>query len=295
MSLYRLFILCFFTIYSNVSLAFLQEIETAQLKSTGGAGVGSVLLNEAAILNPASIAFHNKTSIYYGKELIALKNSSDDRPKKFRDSSRELFTISDTSSQVKGGLSLEKSKIDRDSRFRITSSGASAIGKSTALGMILKYSEDEFESSHKTYTQLDFGLLHSVKDGLSFGAVLQNFTHANRNDPVLLVGIHYNLFANMDIIFDAGTTYEDDPEENTLQRGALQLQVFNSLFLRTAQFYDKISEIKGNSWGFSWVGPKLSLEYGYKTYEPINDDDQVALIYEDEKVVENTLSLVLVY
>tara|TARA_B100001971_G_scaffold213155_1_gene245663 strand:- start:264115 stop:264999 length:885 start_codon:yes stop_codon:yes gene_type:complete len=290
----RLIILCFFTIFSNNSLAFLQDIETAQLKSTGGAGVGSILLNEASIFNPASIAFHDKTSIYYSKEQVALKNRNPDRNRKFKDSSRELFVLSDTSSQVKGGFSVEQSKVNRDERFRITSSASSLISKSTAMGILIKYTEDDYAQSHKTFTQVDLGLTHIFRKGLSVGALFQNPTHANRSEPVAILGIHYNLFANMDLILDAGTTYEKKPEENTLQRLAVQLEVFGSLFLRTSQFHDKISEIKGTSWGFSWVGPKLSLEYAYKSFEPLSNDEP-SIIYEDEKVIENTLALVLVY
>ncbi len=33
------------------------DFETTRLKSTSGAGVGSILLEEAAVLNPASLSF----------------------------------------------------------------------------------------------------------------------------------------------------------------------------------------------------------------------------------------------
>lgn len=291
----RLIILCFFSLFSNKSFAFLQDIETAQLKSTGGAGVGSLLLNESAIFNPAAASFHSNSSIYYSKETVSLKNRNSLRDKKFRDSNRELLIISDTSSNVKGGFSFEKSKVHQDERIRATSSLASTINKSTSLGVLLKYTEDNYASSHKTFTQVDIGLIHIVKEGFSIGVLINNPTHASRSEPVATIGMHYNVFGNMDLIVDAGTTYEDKPEENTLQRAALQLQVFNSLYLRTSQFYDKISEINGVSWGFSWVGPKLSLEYAYKTYEALDNDEDPSIIFEDEKVIENVLSLVLVF
>lgn len=290
----RLTILCFFGLFSNNSFAFMQDIETAQLKSTGGAGVGSLLLNEASILNPASAPFHSKSSVYYSKENVVLKNQNNQRSRDFKNGERELFVITDTSSNVKGGFAVERSKIDQNKRFRISSSGAATFSESTSMGLLLKYTEDKYAQSHLTYTQLDFGLMHIVKKGLSFGLLVKNPTHANREDPVAILGMHYNIFANMDLILDVGTAYEDKPEDNTLQRAALQLQVFNSLFLRTSQFYDKISEISGTSWGFSWVGPKLSIEYAYKTFEPLNNDD-TSIIFEDEKVIENVLSLVVVF
>jgi len=282
----RFIIVFFFITFLNTSFGNIPDIETTRLKSAGGAGVGSILLNEAAIFNPASIVFHSSSSLYYHKETNVIKNQSDDRSQEYKDSGRELLIISDTSSNVKGSFSVEQSKLNRDERFRLTSSGAASIGKATSIGFLLKYTEDNYDVSHKTFTQLDMGLTHIVSEKLSIGSLLINPTHSTTQEPTLLIGVHYTLFGNMDLILDVGATYEDKPDENTLQRAALQLKVFDSLYLRTAKFHDKIQSTQGQAWGVSWIGPKLSIEYAFKSFSNIN---------EEEEYQENTLALVLVF
>jgi hypothetical protein len=290
---FSLLIVLSFIFFLNDSFANIIDIETTRLKGTSGAGTGSILLNEAAILNPASIAFHSNSSLYYNKESGTLKGKSDDRIKDYKPSSRELLIISDTSSSVKGGFSLEKSKVDRNERLRVTSSSSAPIGKSTAIGFLLRYTEDKYEVSHKTYTQLDIGIMHIFSEKLTFGAVLNDPGRASNVDPTLVTGIQYNVFTNFDLILDAGVGYQEKPEENTFQRMALQLKVFNSLFLRSSRFHDKIQNTQGTSWGISWVGPKLSIDYAYRTSTNLDEDE--SFLYDKEKFEENSIAIVLVF
>ena len=61
---------------SNSLFARVRNFETARLKSTAGAGVGSVLMDESTILNPAPIAFFNVSSVYVAR--IGTNITSDD-------------------------------------------------------------------------------------------------------------------------------------------------------------------------------------------------------------------------
>lgn len=290
---FSLLIVLFFIFFLNNSFAYIIDIDTTRLKGTSGAGVGSVLLNEAAILNPASIAFHSNSSLYYQRDGSSLEKQSADRSPKFKEGLRELVVISDTSSSIKGGFSFEKSKVDQSKRFRVTSSSSAAIGKSTSIGFLLKYTEDKYEVSHKTYTQLDLGIMHIFSEKLSFGTVFTDPGKASNEDPKITSGIQYNIFSNFDLILDGGFSYQKKPEENSFQRMALQLRVFDSLFLRSSRFHDKIQNTQGTSWGISWVGPKLSLDYAYRTSSNIDEDE--SFLYDKEKFIENSIALVLVF
>ena len=110
---FSLLIVLFFIFFLNKSFAYIIDIDTTRLKGTSGAGVGSVLLNEAAILNPASIVFHSNSSLYYQRDGSSLEKQSSERSPKFKEGLRELLVISDTSSSIKGGFSFEKSKVDQ--------------------------------------------------------------------------------------------------------------------------------------------------------------------------------------
>ncbi len=57
------FLLATVTIH-NFAFARIHEYQTTRTKSVGGGGTGSVLLEESAFLNPASISFFQTSSIF---------------------------------------------------------------------------------------------------------------------------------------------------------------------------------------------------------------------------------------
>jgi len=69
-------------------------VQTTRLKSTGGAGVGSILMEEATFLNPAPIAFYNLSSVYLQK--TGTDNSNlDNSPFRNPESDQMTFVASD--------------------------------------------------------------------------------------------------------------------------------------------------------------------------------------------------------
>src|SRR5690606_35849023 len=100
--LFRLLILLGLFSSFNVAFSQIKDLTTTRLLSTGGAGVGSILMTEAALLNPASIAFFNSSNFYYERWNSSLNEKSEERVGDFKDGQGENFIISDTSSQAKG-------------------------------------------------------------------------------------------------------------------------------------------------------------------------------------------------
>ncbi|MFI5391778.1 MAG: hypothetical protein ACHQYQ_10485, partial [Bacteriovoracales bacterium] len=126
---YLLLIIIFF---SNAVFSAPISYQTTRLKSTGGAGVGSILMDEATFLNPAPLAFFNLTAVFIqrtgGDETT---NGNDETNLK---SENYAAVLSDSKSQVKGSFSYVKAKQGDDKSSMISASTAFPIQQRSAIG-----------------------------------------------------------------------------------------------------------------------------------------------------------------
>ena len=58
--------------------AKIHEFETTHLKSAGSTGVAGIFMEEAAFLNPASLAFFTQGSVFFQRDTLQLKNAAGD-------------------------------------------------------------------------------------------------------------------------------------------------------------------------------------------------------------------------
>lgn len=282
------FLLSLFTTSVNAKL---RDFETTRLMSTSGAGVGAILLNEAAILNPASIYFFKTSSFYYQQGSAKLEENSPDRSDDYTDGSNQLFLVTDTSSTLKGGFSYQTQKENGESRKRITSSASTNLGKSSSFGILYRYTEEDVES-HKVYHQATLGYTYVYDKDLTFGAILVDPFLANKEDALAVGGLQYSVASSLLLMLDAGANYNDEPEKNTLARGALQARFFKNFYLKYGQFHNKIKGLEGTSWGLSWIGPRLALEYARKVSQALEDENQ---LFSGEEIVEHSFAASLVF
>lgn len=273
--------------------AKIRDFESTRLQSTSGAGVATILVNEAAILNPAPIVFVPVSSFYYQKGSSDLDSKSPDRPGSFGDGSSQMYLLSDSSTRLKGTFSYQDHSENSNRRKRFTSSVANNSGKQTSFGILYRYTIDKVGSEEKKYHQGVIGFTHIYSNELIIGGVIVDPFISNKGDTRSLLGFQYSLTESLHLIIDGGVNYNDKPKEKTLSRAALQVSFLKGIYLRAGQFHDKITNLKGNSWGISWIGPKLSLEYAYKTSEKISEDTDY--LFEDEQIIETSLSFALTF
>lgn len=271
----------------------IRDFETTRLQSTSGAGVASILVNETSILNPAPIVFVPVSSFYYQKGTAKLDSVSDKRNKSFSDGSSQIYLLSDSTTQLKGTFSYQDHSENHNRRKRFTSSIANNSGKQTSFGILYRYTIDEEGNKEKKYHQGVLGFTHIYSNDLTIGGVIVDPFLANKEDARSLVGFQYALTPNFYLIVDGGVNFNDKPKENTLSRAALQVNFINSFYLRAGQYQDKITNYKGKSWGVSWIGPKLSVEYAYKTSEIIAENTDY--IYANEQIIESSVSFALTF
>lgn len=255
--------------------ARVRDYETTRLKSTGGAGVGSILMNESAILNPASIGFFDKSSFYIQNESTSyrggevaergLVNTYDEN------TSSTGVIVADTKKNLKGAISYQKQQEGFDKRTRFSGALASALSEKSTFGIQLRKTEDRvvnFDTGAEVeddYMQTSFGVSHAIDEDFTIGALAIDPFKNRSEDTRAIIGAQYVIKKIMAVMLDVGGNWATDLGESRLYRAGLQLNVFSDFFLRAGTFEDRTLDERGNGFGAAWVGPKLVLEAAFKT------------------------------
>jgi hypothetical protein len=267
-----------------------REFTTTRLQGTSGAGIGSILLNETAFLNPASAAFINYSDVYYQQGESELVSSSKDRTKDFKESNNKALVIGDTNSGFKGTFSYQNSIENGIERTRFTSSLATLTDGKSSLGALYRYTQDESKDNDQVYHQGVFGFTHIYSSDLTLGLILIDPFKSIIDESQVAVGIQYSLTHSISLIADHGYHYIYNYNEHHYYRGALQVLLFKDFFVRGGQSINKHNQFKTNSLGFGWYGPRFSVEYSTQTLSLL-DNKAEGYIYKNDKITEHSFAL----
>lgn len=273
--------------------SLLQDPETTRMKGLAGAGVAALLINEAPIFNPASIAFFTKSTILYEQGKIVLEDEAKLRESDHKEGYNETFVITDTSSTLRGGLAYHYQNIEEGKRKQFLLSLANNVGKKTGIGFTIRHNEEESLTTDRTYTQLTYGLTYIHKKNLSFGLNIIDITQVVPEYFSYRIGFQYTFNRSINIIGDIGSGDVQNYNEEIFNILAVQLQAFKSLFLRAGKYHDKRRNRQGTSFGFAWTGPRLSLDYAVKSAEIISEEADT--LFTDDKTLETSLGLTVIF
>ena len=281
-----IFLLASFCAFSQVTPFY-----TTRLLSTGGAGVGSILVNEASVLNPASIVFIPITNFYFQQSRSSLDNNSSSRSNRSSNGQTEIYQIADSSSTLKGTFSYQNQSRNGYSRRKYVSSFAASIGKNTSMGIIYSYNNQNTPlKEEESFHQGSLGLTYVHNKKLSLGFVLKDPFLSNREESSFKSGLQFAVFQNMVFIQDFEYPLKPEGSDGLTIRSALQINFFQDFYLRAGKFEDKMLKTSGYSYGLFWVGPKLSIGYALMK-STFTEDTQVN--FEDETDIESALSFSL--
>ncbi|MCY4524242.1 MAG: hypothetical protein OXB84_05850 [Halobacteriovoraceae bacterium] len=250
--------------------------ETTRLKSTSGAGVGALLLDEATVLNPAPLAFFNLSSIYFQRNKMEITNYDPALPSSPPESRHTGFILSDTSDSMKGSASYIKMQQEFNKRKRIAGSLAFASGENFAIGTTFRIIEDEISTDgisvqKKKYKQMVFGLTHLRSRNFSLGLVVIDPFKKNPLDTRILIGMQYDFADFIFFLLDLGADYNHPLSDTVLYRTALKIRILDDLLFRFGVYEDKGLKERGNSMGISWVQPRLSFDFALKNRKLLSD------------------------
>ena len=269
--IYTLFLLVM--ISHRAIWASVHDYETTRLKSTGGTGVGSILINESAILNPAPIAFFSNSSVYVQKEKFEYSEQNKNKaiPSIYPNQSKALGVIlADTKAQLHGAISYQKQQEGYYSRRRISASLASTVTKDSSFGLLYRNTTDETHrdlaphSPIDKYHQLIIGATHVIDEKFTVGVIIVDPFETRPQDTRAIVGGQYIYRNILAFMVDFGGNYSEDLASSRVFRGALQLNFFRGLFLRAGFFEDRGLDEKGSGFGIAWVAPRTVLEVSIK-------------------------------
>jgi len=284
--------------FSLDAVAQVRPFQTTRLLSTSGTGVASILVAESALLNPATLAFFSETFVSYQNTKTTLRSSSDERKSLGRqgqgDGRHEGYFVFDNSGEAKGGLSYQRQRENGFTRQRMTGTMAGSIGEGMALGLTYKHTDDLrpvwYGSRHKISHPLTVGFVWVARPNLTVGATWDDPTRAIPGESRAMTGLQYALTADLLLIGDAGGDPTRSISDTSILRAALQYHIFSDVFLRVGKFEDKAQNLEGESWGASWIGPKLSLEFAMRNSR-VADKKEASYIYQSEKLSDVSFAL----
>ncbi len=282
----------------QTSWAQIREFQTTRLNSTSGAGVASALSTEAAVLNPASSAFFAGSNFSYQSYSTTLQHESTQRALSNddfsgRNKSQGLF-ISDQDGPVKGGFAYLTQDENSYQRKQMIIHSAAPVDDKTALGISYRYIQDKlpgFSRNHQSVGhQMTAGISRVIDDSTIIALVLTDPTRSRVGEERVTAGLQYAFASRFTLMADIGTQYTKDVKHKYVWKSALQLQLFDDFFFRGGAFNDNIRGQKGTSWGISWIGPKLGVEFAQKFTTQFTQHDY---LYKDEGLIDTSLSAVL--
>lgn len=293
MKLTQCYFLILITIVFNSSFSIagakLKEFESTRTMQTANAGVGSILINETTLLNPASIAFIGESTMYYQKNTTNLDDKSTNRPGNYKEGRSEFLSFSDTTTPLKGGFSYLYQNEEYGKRTRYALSSAGNITKTTSFGISYKYTDEVSEIIEDSYHQFTLGFTHILNEDIVFGLVIVDPQRKIEQYSHFTLGFQYNLNPFISFMADVGSGDNKNTDKESFSRYALQINSFKYFFFRTGRFHDKFNNIRGFSYGLSWVGPKFAIDYAIKNSELISETSEE--LFKGEQLVETSFAI----
>jgi hypothetical protein len=273
----------------------IRRMQTTRLHSTAGTGVGSLMLNESSVLNPAPLGLMNSSAVYFQKsnsDITFREEAVADNNKNLPQSDQMLAIATDAKGSLKGALSYQKSKDGYNYRKRFGISSAKSFNKKSSFGATYfnttdDLSEDGYRYKTDKYHQTSFGIIHKIEDNFTIGLTAMDPFRVKPNESRTIAGFDYMYKNIVSLMGDIGSDY-DDLSEGLLYRGALQLKVLNDFFVRAGMFRDKKLKERGNGAGIGWVTPKLVFEVAYQS-SSLDDFPEIEQVGTDIK--ETSFSL----
>lgn len=268
------------------------EIQTTRLKSTAGAGVASMLMDEASFLNPAPIAFYDISS-FYASRIVSTTTVDENESIHSQDNSNLgplgkgkslMIVASDAKGPLKGSLSFVQTK-ENDTKYQQWAMALAApIAPQSSLGLWgrrISTTELKNYSKEKPLYQMAIGAYHAIDSQLSFGLVFIDPLKSSQDakDSCLQLGGQYLFRELVSLILDIGGNPYKNIQDKNFYKAAIQLKVFTDLYFRAGIFKDRTKNESGSGLGGGWLTPKLNIEGALRN---VQEDRQTTKINRKE-------------
>lgn len=285
-----------FSFYLLLSLpvqARVHDYQTARMKSTGGAGVGSILMNEAAVFNPASIAYFQESAIYIQKSDFRPQENSAEIPSRSKTDDNDTYgvIVADGKNGLAGALSYQAQQELPYFRKRFSTGFGHKFNDTSSAGFGYSFTHDYTDKDPKgeKHHQFTVGSTHVVNDNLTIGVAYFDPMATVPEDSRTQIGFQWFIKSFFALMADLGADYRRGMSETLVYRGALQLSFFQDFYIRAGIFDDNALGERGNGVGASWIGPKLQVDLAMKDSRPNGENPKSGVIPSD--YTETTMAL----
>ena len=257
-------IIIFFSLICSANGSLIEIEQTPRLKSTGGVGVGAVLLDEATLLNPAPMAFYQIGAIFYQKNSRKRQDVSETSSS---DYDSTLLIASDSKGRVGGSVSYDK----REETKLVNVSLATPVSEKSSLGVTYR----KYEGLGLEATSLDIGVSHAITEFFTLGAIVKNPQRNNNFDTRFILGTQFVYKDFIAVLFDLGSDWENTLNEDLVYGAGLQFKTFNDFYLRIGSSKDKKLKKTHSGVGLSWVSPRILLNFAISNILEENSDETI--------------------
>jgi hypothetical protein len=275
------------------------QLLTSRLYSLAGSGVGSLLINESPILNPAPMAFAKTSTAYYQRTRSNLTERSTERQSDtndYRNPSGDLFVLTDAHNSLKGGLSYSSFHDRYESKKTLSASFAQPFGENSSFGLIYRYNRlypQNFDQYN--YHQTVLGVTHVISESFSLGGIIVDPFKARSEESRVIAGLQYRLSDMFFIIADYGGNYTKTISDTAQMRGGIQLMLLNDFFFRFGLFRDKALNTKGDGIGIGWEGPRMTIDISYLNSKVLDENQVHRTLYPNENERFFNIALAIMY
>ena len=252
-------------------MAKIHEFETTHTKSIAGTGVAGIYMEEAAFLNPASLAFFQQGNFYAQRDILQIKDKDGNIIQKPKNTG---FVLADGNPSLSGSLSFVQQEEGIIKRSRWGVSASSPISKNSAFGVSVRKTKDKnlISQNEISYYQTVFGVTQAIDAQTSIGLVAYDAFNSKGEETKAILGLQHVFVDYITLTLDFGGNYNaDDITDTLLYRGGAQVKVLNDFYLRFGAFNDKNRQEKGNGYGIAWIQPRLAFEFAIKNVKQVAD------------------------
>ena len=252
------FLIYFINFLPPISHCIVPQFQTTRLKSTAGAGVASLTVDEANSLNPAPLAFFNVMSLYVQRTKGGL-SAEDGTDISSGPIEQNAVIISDTKGSLKGSAGYVEHIKGHEKTKQFSASIATIMGPQSSWGLTYKKTTDG--GGGGGFEQFIVGITHVVSPDFSLGIVLSDPAGKVEGQRRGIVGLQYIYQNFISLMIDGGSDYEAELSENFFHREAVQIKLLGNIYTRFGIFNDKGLKKRGTGTGLSWIQPRLMLDF----------------------------------
>ncbi len=254
----------------NPISAFAQLLIGPVSSGVGGAGVASVEVVESSFFNPASLAHAPSFvgGVFYKDGWLDGVNHTSELAVNMVDNSEGVI--------IPGGFGFIQRRTNYlglpsvDKKLWNLSFGNFFISK-LAFGASFHYVESETSSESYDDFNLTAGIIWNPHPDWGFGLSCYNLLGGNEEIPLyfrelanLTAGFTFIASEFLRVRFDVAKLLEQNPDANLVLKGGIESFLSEYFILRLGWNSDQNSNQETLTAGFSFVGPRFTLDYAYQ-------------------------------